>query len=414
MTSRLSWIWAQLTGKLWLRAGLFGIAAVVASILSVVVGPLVPQALVERVRPDAVADLLTIMASSMLVVATFSLGSLVTALTVAASTVTPRAARILIADPHAQNALAIYIGAFVFSVVALIAMKLGYYSDRGLAVLMLATIAVIGAVILTLFAWIDYLANLMRVDEMTNKIEMRAVETITTRAHYPRMGGRPRDATEDGHPVFTASTGYLRHLDVAGLQEIAAAAQGTIRVQRLPGALVNPVEPLARVTWIPDAAQRTEILDAFSIGPERSFEQDPRFCLAVLTEIASRALSPGINDPGTAISVIGRLQRLLTLWADELRRDAAPECPDVTVPELDSAALIDDAFGPLARDAAGMVEVGLRMQKALVILARVAPDLFAEPVTAMSERALAHADEALALARDRALLADTASEMAGT
>ena len=142
-----------------------------------------------------------------------------------------------------------------------------------------------------------------------------------------------------------------------------------------------------------------------------SFEQDPRFCLAVLTEIASRALSPGINDPGTAISVIGRLQRLLTLWAREIRLDAAPECPDVTVPELTSEALVDDAFGPLTRDAAGMVEVGLRMQKALGVLTRVAPDLYAEAVVAMSERALAHAGKTLTLERDRALLAQTAKDL---
>ncbi len=46
----------------------------------------------------------------------------------------------------------------------------------------------------------------------------------------------------------------------------------------------------------------------------RTFEDDPRFGLIVLSEIADKALSPGVNDPGTAIDVIGTLVRLFTLW----------------------------------------------------------------------------------------------------
>ncbi len=410
MTSRLAWIWGQLTGRLWLRAGLFGLGAVAAATGCVLAGVLMPDWLVSRVDADAVGDLLHIMASSMLVVATFSLGSLVTALTVAAGNATPRAARILIADPYAQNALAIFIAAFVFSIVGLIGMKLGYYSAQELAALMVATIAMIAAVILTLFAWIDYLANLMRVDEMMNKLELRAGETITARARNPHLGGRPPDATGGGVPVRTVETGYVRHLDVGRLQKIAAACQGTIRVLHLPGALVNPVEPLAEATWEADAATRADIVAAFNIGPERSFDQDPRFCLEVVTEIASRALSPGMNDPGTAISAIGRLQRLLSVWAKEARGEVAPECPDVTVPELTGEALMEDAFGPLTRDAAGMVEVGLRLQKALKILSRFAPELYGEAARDLAARALEQAEAELTLASDRDRLARVAPD----
>ena len=53
------------------------------------------------------------------------------------------------------------------------------------------------------------------------------------------------------------------------------------------------------------------VAEAFTIGAERTFDQDPRFGLCVLAEIASRALSPAVNDPGTAIDVIGRAVRLL-------------------------------------------------------------------------------------------------------
>lgn len=408
MTSRLAWVWGQLTGRLWLRAGLFGLGAMAAALGCVLVSPLMPDWLVERINADAVGDLLHIMASSMLVVATFSLGSLVTALTVAAGNATPRAARILIADPHAQNALGIFIGAFVFSITGLIAMKLAWYNAHEMAALMTATVAMIAAVILTLFGWIDYLANLMRVDEMMNKLEMRAGETIAAAARHPRLGGRPPDATAAGYAVRTGETGYVLHLDTGSLQRIAETAGGTVHIHQLPGALVNPVEPLAETSWPADAETRAAIVGAFGIGPERSFDQDPRFCLEVLTEIASRALSPGMNDPGTAISVIGRLQRLLTLWA---QAELAPEpaCPDVTIAGLTGAALIEDAFAPLTRDSANTVEVGLRLQKALAVLARLAPETYGAAAQDLSQRALEQAAEHLLLAHDRDRLARAAA-----
>jgi uncharacterized membrane protein len=52
-----------------------------------------------------------------------------------------------------------------------------------------------------------------------------------------------------------------------------------------------------------------------SLSRMRSFAQDPRFCLSVMAEIACRALSPAVNDPGTAIDVIGRGVRILSAYA---------------------------------------------------------------------------------------------------
>jgi uncharacterized membrane protein len=47
----------------------------------------------------------------------------------------------------------------------------------------------------------------------------------------------------------------------------------------------------------------------------RYFDEDPRFGLITLSEIASRALSPAVNDPGTAIQIISSYVRLFSLWA---------------------------------------------------------------------------------------------------
>ena len=67
----------------------------------------------------------------MLVVATFSLGTMVQAFAAAASSATPRAARVLIDDPFSQNVLATFLGAFVFAMVGLVALRLRLLQRRG-------------------------------------------------------------------------------------------------------------------------------------------------------------------------------------------------------------------------------------------------------------------------------------------
>lgn len=75
---------------------------------------------------------------------------------------------------------------------------------------------------------------------------------------------------------------------------------------------------------------------------ERSFDQNPRFGVIVLSEIVSRALSPAVNDPGTAIGVIGRLVRILSSWTE--CTESAVDYPAAYVPPLLPGEIMYDAF----------------------------------------------------------------------
>ena len=85
-----------------------------------------------------------------------------------------------------------------------------------------------------------------------------------------------------------------------------------------------------------------------------------------MSEIASRALSPGVNDPGTAFKVIGTMVRLLDNWSRE-RENTEPEIKRnaVYIKAVDVDDMFSDAFIPITRDGAGMMEVQVYMQKAL-------------------------------------------------
>jgi len=152
----------------------------------------------------------------------------------------------------------------------------------------------------------------------------------------------------------------------------------------LPGEFCTPDKPLCYIQrFKPKSAGASDsknsnesiestLLSAFQIGSERSFEADPRYGLVVLSEIASRALSPSVNDPGTAISILGSYARLFIQWAQK------EKCEDindikydmVTVPDMNTADMFDDAFTGLARDGASIIEVSIRMQKTLAAIAK--------------------------------------------
>jgi len=231
--------------------------------------------------------------------------------------------------------------------------------------------------------------------ETTRQVE-RATETaLAARRAAPWLGGRPAGEARARLPytVCHDRIGYVSHLDTGALNDLARAKDCDIRLRALPGTFVAPDTPLADLS-IPDCEEA--VRKAFAIEDARSFDQDPRFGLIVLAEIATRALSPGINDPGTAIDVIGRSLRLLCGW-ERPEPDQGGDKGEgrLFVPALDPADLLEDAYATIARDGAGMVEVQLRLQKALTTLAGADDAALADAARALSARALAHAREGL-------------------
>lgn len=420
MISKWRFMALQLGRRLWVRAGLFALLGVATALLSIFAERFVPWELPGKIGADAVDSILNILASSMLAVTTFSLSVMVQAYGAATQNVTPRATRLVMQDTTTQNVLATFIGTFLFSLVGIIALTTGVYGERGRLVLFLVVLLVIAIVVLALLRWIDHLSRLGRVGETTDRVEKATEAALSGRIEAPFLGGRawrdPEHAPPaGGRAIPAAVVGYVQHVDILGLSETAEEKDLTVYLAAVPGTFVHDGKPLAFVVGAAGEEDLAAINGAFTIGSERSFEQDPRFGLAVLAEIASRALSPGVNDPGTAIDVIGRAVRLLLPWASrgdtrasEHEEETEPTCPRIHVPPLAASDLMDDIFAPIARDGAGLVEVQLRLQKALLALAGGSDGQMAAAALEQSRRALARAEAALTspedLARLRALV----------
>jgi uncharacterized membrane protein len=400
--TRWQWVLAQLSRRLWLRSALFSLLGALTALVAIVLRPFIPPRLAGVIGADAVDNILGIMASSMLAVTTFSLGAMVSAYAAAASGVTPRATELLLQDTKAQNALSTFIGAFLFSIVGLVALSTGVYGDAGRVVLFAATIAVICLVVVTLLRWIEYLSRLGRLGETARRIEEATSRALIGRRENPHMGGlAPGEPMEpEALPIAAAQTGYLQYIDIGALDDLAAEIEGHIAVSVLPGAFVAEGGVVARCDPPLDEAQLERARSAFIVEDMRSFDHDPRFGLSVLAEIASRALSPAVNDPGTAIDVIGRAVRVLSLWAAP-GEPMEPRYRNVSLPALGEDDLLADVFGPIARDGASIVQVGIRLQKGLALLAQAGDGRLGKAALAQAELAAARALATLDFEPDR-------------
>ncbi|MCR9085781.1 MAG: DUF2254 domain-containing protein [Rhodobacteraceae bacterium] len=396
MKSKIGWSLLRQLRKVWVRVVIFALLAIVTVIAAQILAPIIPSGWSLKVGADAVDQVLNILASSMLAVTTFSLAIATAAFTSAAETATPRATALLQEDTTAQNVLATFLGAFLFSLVGIIALQAGYYSSNGRLILFATTGIVVAAVLIALLRWISHLVTFGRLEDTLERVEARATESLNQRLAAPYLGARPLrgDIPNSCVPLFGEDIGYVQHIDMHALDRTSQELGVKSWISALPGVFVHPARALMfSDTEILDASDQERLRSAFTIGALRDFEQDPRFALIVLSEIASRALSPAVNDPGTAIGVVGRLVRIMALWQDTGEHEI--EFKSVFVPAIRPDELLDDAFRPIVRDGAAISEVQIRLQKAFVALAQVAP-LFAHSAKEIAEDARKSARATLA------------------
>lgn len=374
--ARWTYILRRLLGKLWLRAALLSLGGVVLALLGAVLSPAIEQEIGVELGQDAVGSILSIMASSMLAVTTFSLTAMVSAYSSATQLGTPRATQLMLEDSTSQNALSTFVGAFVFAIVGIIALSTEVYGGDGRIILFAGTVLVVLLVVVTLLRWIGHITAFGRMADVIDRVETAACRAMRRFADDPWGGGRAAIAAPaDSVPVTAPELGYVTHVDVAALGRVARDGR-VLHVEVAAGQLVHPARALVRVVGPIDEQSTEAIRNAFTIERHRAFDHDPRLGLVALAEIGGRALSPAVNDPGTAIEVLNAQLRVLSrLPADRDAPEDDDDRPAVHVHRPTQHEMLRDAFHPILRDGAGQAEVTIRLTKALATLADLQPHM---------------------------------------
>lgn len=398
--TRLKWfffLFLRYYRNLGLRVALYALLALAVAFVSPLAAVRVNDWIPLELTFDSVLPVLTILASSMLAVSTFSLNVMVSAHRAASAATTPRVHRILLEDTTTQSVLATFIGAFVYSLTSIILFRSSFYADEAALLVMGVTILVALLVVISLLRWIDLLKDLGSVDESIRLAKSRADEVLTSYARHPSFGATP--LTEDIvippqiNPIFAPESGVLQLVNIAQLRQNLPQASA-IYVLARPGQHVLKGERLAEVSGTLDDDTMEELSDAFTFGQQRTHEQDTEFGLNVLAEIASRALSPGINDPGTATQTIIALKEVLWTYAQTPPAEDANAAQNVFVDFPNAAELLNAAYAAIARDGAATIEVACALRTALQALTDCQNTDLAEAAVRLAELSMAYSDKA--------------------
>ena len=417
---RWRWILLQITRRLWVRATLIGMLGILSAGLAALGEYVVFWEPPENAGIESVDVILKIIASSMLSVTTFSLSIMTAAYASATNNVTPRAIKLLLEDNVTQNALSTFLGSFLFSIVGIVVLQIGAYGERGRFMVFAMTIVVIALIVVALLRWIDHLTRLGRVGETTKRVEEAVWGALKNRLKAPHLGGvswsKDEEISKDAIRVNADAVGYIQHIDVENLDKCCEELHADVYLMVQPGDFLYPCQPVA---WIvpsdgfddeSEASLRERISYAVTLDEARTFDQDPRFGFVVLSEIAIRAMSPGVNDPGTAIDVIGRITRLLAQWAEHgADLDGNGEAIEpknkpfkrVHAPALTCDDLFEDAFMLIARDGAALVEVQIHLRWSLLSLEKMGGDDFKAAARRQLDLACERAEKALVLEKDK-------------
>ena len=397
--------------KLWVRVVFMGLLAFVALGVTQVLEAFIPKEIGTTLTGSAADRLLQIIANAMLAVTTFSITVMVTVYRASSTQWTPRVHRLIIQDRTTQNTLAVFIGAYVYALVAIIMRELGIYVDERALVLFVMTVLVLAVIVIYLIRWVLHLQTFGSLIDTTRQIEDVARSMFKDRLDNPCLGANAftGEVPEDATAIRAMESGYIQHIYPEALNDVAKSHGVELYLTTNIGHFAFLNEPLLMAVKRREPKDDSHDWDSLEekvranirLGDLRTFDQDPRFGLVVMGEVASKALSPGVNDPGTAIDVITRIGRILSAYTDEDDQDRDNKLKYIYVPPLEPEDLVEDGFGALARDGTAVVEVQQRLQSVLSGLMRHPDDGLCKAARDAAEIHLRRALETIPFQPDR-------------
>lgn len=267
--------------------------------------------------PNAARSLLSTIATSMLTAATLVFSITMLVLQLASGQFSPRVLGTFLQDRHAKFTLGLFAAAFAYALVVLANTDAppGEEETRSFAVSATVAFALVLLSVGGLVSYVHHTAQSIRVSSILRAIS-RDTEAAIERLYPEDIGEAPRPETtwspgQGAVPVLATGSGFVLGVDDKRLMQFAAESDARVVLSRRVGDYVAEGTGLMSVYGVADADRCRELAGAVLLGKERTVYQDAPFGFRQLVDIAERALSPGINDPTTAVQALNEMYFLL-------------------------------------------------------------------------------------------------------
>lgn len=406
MKTKIRNIWENVRTSFWFIPGLMVLCANLSSFVFVAVDRTIQLdsnggfGIFYTWGPEGARSILATIAGSMITVAGVTFSITIVSLTLAASQFGPRLLRNFMLDTGNQVVLGTFVSTFVYCLLVLgsIAPVEGDVFIPTLSVHFAIILVLVNVAILIFF--IHHVSTSIQADHVIQAVYAELSEhlhRLFPEASEGEAGDKSdgdewegaindKEETENGlemmkenhgsrHHIHAFRDGYLQAIETNSLLEIARTNDLMITLHYEPGEFVVVGDTLVSVKG--KARIDDELLhrigNLFIMGRKRTPEQDAAFAFLQLVEVAVRALSPGINDPFTAIACIDRIGAALCFLTK--RKFPSPRIrdeegrPRLLVKPITFSRLMNVAYDPIRRHGRSSVAVTVRLLEMLTIIA---------------------------------------------
>ncbi|MEO8642167.1 DUF2254 domain-containing protein [Pseudomonas sp.] len=393
MQTLLQKYWYRLRSSLWFVPATMACLAVALALCAVALDRTVTNDWLQLLGwsysggAEGASLLLGTVAGSMIAIAGTVFSMTLVALSLASSQLGPRLLRNFMRDTANQVVLGTFVATFLYCLIVLRTIRradeVAFVPHLSISIGVLLAIVSVGVLIY----FIHHISVSIQADQVVARVGRELDDGIdrlfpgdlgnpgSEASKAPREANLPAEFAREACPVGALEDGYLQMIDADALMALASKEDLLLRLERRPGHYLTKGRVML-MAWPGDRVTETlagKLNAAFVLGNQRSAAQDVEFSLQQLVEIAVRALSPGINDPFTAVACVDRLESALCRLA---RRDMpSPYRFDghgklrLVAPGATFAGIVDTAFNQIRQSARSNPAVAIRMLDAVAQIA---------------------------------------------
>ena len=337
--------------------------------------------------PDGARSFLSTVAGSMITIAGVTFSITMVALAQASAQFGPRVLTNFMRDRGNQIVLGTFIATFTYCLFVLRSVKSivdGVFVPH-VSILVGVALAIASVGVLVYF--FHHITMLLRaeyiIEDVGAQLGIAVQHLYPEQLDYSRYmhqlqaeEDRPTELDmDDAYMITVSRRGYVQVIDIEGLVKLAEQQDGIMRLNYRPGDYVVEGSEIAALWSDDDPGDdvREQIAGAFVLGKQRLRMQDVEFPVHQLVEIAVRALSPGINDPFTAMACINQLSSGLAQLVERsipagFHYDDAGRLRLLT-DALTFTDVLEAAFHQIRQHARGDVAVTLALLDAIATIA---------------------------------------------
>lgn len=334
--------------------------------------------------PDSARTILSTISGAMIGVAGTVFSVTLVALTLASSQFGPRLIKKFMYVRLNQVVLGTYISTYLYCLIVLIAIKGSedYMFIPSISILIAIFTAIVNIILLIVF--IHQIAVSIQADKVVSDISNFISNQVGTL--FPERMGDEKETNAEIDvknemssyrkriSIKAPKSGYLQYIDGESLMEVVSENDLLFDLNFRPGAFLVKGQEIGFI-YSNQELQREQlkkIEDQFVIGEVKTSQQDLEFSIQQMVEIAARALSPGVNDPFTAIACIDNLSSTLsylghTKFPSKYRHDSNSKLR-IIADTVDFEGVLDVAFNQIRQFAGGIPSVIIRLMEALITI----------------------------------------------